>query len=110
MESVMDTTTIIADLTTCKLHMNGVVSTPCARFAGGDVKDFYLNTSLKKNRYGKVRAKYIPEETIIKHNLEQYIEDDGWLHFDIGKWMYGIPEAGRLANDLLRARLENMDT
>ena len=57
MESVMDTTTRTSDLTTCKLHMNGVVSTPGARFAGGDVKDFYLNTPLKKNRYGKVRAK-----------------------------------------------------
>ena len=110
MESVIDMTTRTADLTTCKLHMNGVVSTPVARFAGGDVKDFYLNTPLKKNRYGKVRAKYIPEETIKKHNLEQYIEDDGWLHFDIGKGIYGIPEAGILENDLLQARLKNMDT
>ena len=46
------------------------------------------------------------EETIRKHNLEQYIEEDGWLHFEIGKGMYGIPEAGRLANDLLRARMK----
>ena len=57
MESVMDTTTRTADLTTCKLHMNGVVSIPGARFTGGDVKDFYLNTPLKKKGYGKVRAK-----------------------------------------------------
>ena len=110
MESVMGTTTRTADLTTCKLHLNGVVSTPGARFAGGDVKDFYLNTKLKKKRYGKVRAKYIPEETVRKHDLEQYIEDNGWLHFEIGKGMYGIPEAGRLANDFLRSRLKNMDT
>ena len=83
--------------------MNGVVSTSGARFAGGDVKDFYLNTPLKRKRYGKVIAKYIPEETIIKHDLEQYIEDDEWLHFEIGKGMYGISEFGRLANDMLRA-------
>ena len=51
MESVMDTTTITADLTKCKIHMNGVVSTPGTRFAGGDVKDFHLNTPLKKKRY-----------------------------------------------------------
>ena len=101
MESVMETTTRTSDLTTCTLHMNGVVSTPGARFAGGDVKDFYLNTPLKKKRYVKVRAKYISEETIKKHKLEQYIEDDGWLHFEIGKGMYSISEAGRLANDLL---------
>ena len=110
MESVIDTTTRTADLTTCKLHMNRVVSTPGARFAGGDVNGFYLNTPLKKKIYGKVRAKYIPEETIRKHNLKQYIYDSGWLHFEIGKGMYGITEAGRLANDLLRARLKNMDT
>ena len=71
MESVMETTTRTAELTTCKLHMNGVVSTPGAIFAGGDVKYFYLNTPLKRKRYGKVRAKYIPEEIIRKHNLER---------------------------------------
>ena len=70
---------------------------------------FYLNTPLKKKRYGKVTSKYIPEETIRKQDLEKYIEDDGWLHFEIGKGMYGIPEAGRLSNDLLRAGLKNMD-
>ena len=64
MESVMDTTTRTADLTTCKFHMNGLVSRPGARFAGGDVKDFYLNTPLKKKRYGKVKVQYIPEEMI----------------------------------------------
>ena len=69
MESVMDTTTRIADLNTCKLHMNGVVSTPGVRFAGGDVNGFYLNTPPKKKIYGKAREKYIPEETIKKHNL-----------------------------------------
>ena len=37
MEIVIETTKITADLTTYKLHMNGVVSTPGARFAGGDV-------------------------------------------------------------------------
>ena len=47
-----------------------------------------------------VRAKYIPEETIKKH-LKQYIEDGGWIHLEIVKGVYGIPEAGRLANDLL---------
>ena len=106
MESVMETTTRTADLTTCKLHMNGVVSTPGARFAGRDIKDFYLNTLLKKKRYGKVRVKYTPEEMVKKHKVKQYIEDDGWLHFEIGKGMYGILEAGRLANNMLRARLK----
>ena len=41
-----------------------------------------------------------------KRKLEQYIVDDGWLQFEIVKGMYGIPEAGRLANDMFRARLK----
>ena len=57
MKSVMETTKRTADLTTCKINMNGVVSTPGAIFAGGDVKYFYLNTPLKRKRYGKARAK-----------------------------------------------------
>ena len=81
--------------------MNGLVSTPGARFAGGDVKIFYLNTPLKKKIYGKVKAKYIPEEKIKKHNLKQYIEDKGWIHFEKREGIYGIPEAGRLANNML---------
>ena len=67
-ESVMETTTRTADLSTCKLNMNGVVSTRGSRFAGGEVKNFYLNITLKKKRYGKVRAEYIPEEKIREHN------------------------------------------
>ena len=42
--------------------MNGVVSKQGARFADGDVKDFNINTPLKRKRYGKVRAKYITDE------------------------------------------------
>ena len=41
--------------------------------------------------------------------MEQYIEDEGWLHFEIGKGMDGIPEAGRLENYLLRARLKKYE-
>ena len=94
MESVMDTATRTADLTTCKVHLNGVVSTEGGRFVASDVKDFYLETSIKKPRYGKVRAKYIPQAIINKYGLQDMIED-GWLYFEINKGMYGIPEAGK---------------
>ena len=94
MTSVIDTTTRTSDLTTCKIHLNGVVSTKDGGFAVSDVKDFYLGTPLKDKRYGRVKAKYIPQVTIDKYNLQDYIAD-GWLYFVIYKGMYGIPEAGR---------------
>ena len=53
-----------------------------------------------------MQAKYIPAETIEKHQLADLIDEDGWLYYEIGMGMYGIPEAGRLANDLLRERLK----
>ena len=80
MTSLVDTTTRMADLTTYKLNMNSNISTPGVEFTARDVKDFYLKTPLKKTRYGKVRAKYIPEEKIKKYNLEEYIDEDGWIH------------------------------
>ena len=61
MTSMMDTKTRTADLTTRKIHLNGIVSTKDGRFAASDVKDFYLGTQLKEKRYGKVKAKYIPQ-------------------------------------------------
>ena len=75
MTSVMDATTRTADLTTCKIHLNGVVSTKGGRFAASDVKDFYLGTPLKDKRYGKVKAKYIPQVTSDKYKLQDYIID-----------------------------------
>ena len=57
MTSVMDTTTRMVDFTTCKFHMNSVVSTPGAEFAAGDVKDFYLNTPLKMKAKPSARAR-----------------------------------------------------
>ena len=73
MTSVLDTTTRTADLTTCKIHLNGVVSTEGGRFASLDIQDFYLGTPLKDKRYGKVKAKYISQVPIYKYNLQDYI-------------------------------------
>ena len=66
MTSVMDTTTRTADLTKCKIHLNGVVSTKGGRFVASDGNDFYLGTPLKDKPYGKVKAKYIPQVIIDK--------------------------------------------
>ena len=38
--------------------------------------------------------------------MADLIDEDGWLYYEISMGMYGIPEAGRLANDLLRQTLK----
>jgi hypothetical protein len=47
----------------------------------------------------------IPDEVIEKYNLRS-IAVDGWVYLDIRKGMYGLKQAGLLANQLLQKRLE----
>jgi hypothetical protein len=45
-----------------------------------------------------------PEEIIQKYNLNA-LAVDGWVYIEIRKGMYGLKQAGLLANQLLQTRL-----
>jgi hypothetical protein len=45
-----------------------------------------------------------PEEIIQKYNLND-LAVDGWVYIEIRKGMYGLKQAGLLANHLLQTRL-----
>jgi hypothetical protein len=47
----------------------------------------------------------IPEEIILTYNLRDIVNPDGWVYIEIKKWMYGLTQAGILANNLLEQRL-----
>jgi hypothetical protein len=47
----------------------------------------------------------IPDEVIEQYNLKS-ISIDGWVYLEIRKGMYGLKQAGILANQLLQKRLE----
>ena len=47
----------------------------------------------------------IPQEFIEEYDLTQAVHN-GWIHFEILRGCYGLPQSGILANDLLRTRLE----
>ena len=57
-------TTRTADVTTSKIMWNSVISTPGARFACADAKNFYLCTPLDRNEYMRIPIKLIPQEFI----------------------------------------------
>ena len=46
----------------------------------------------------------LPEESVEKYNL-QSIAHKGWVYFRIKHGMYGLQEAGLLANEILKKRL-----
>ena len=53
-------TTRTADLTTSKILWNSVVSTEGSKFAGADIKNFYLGTPLDRYEYIRMDLKLSP--------------------------------------------------
>ena len=86
-----------ADLTTAKCLFNSVVSTPVAKFMTTDVKDFYLNTPMERYEYMRPPISLIHDEIIEQYNLLPLVQD-GWVYMEIQKVIYGLPQAGLLAN------------
>ena len=99
-----ETSTPTADLPTIKMLWNSVLSTPKAKFLSMDVANFYLGTPMERPEFMRLPIKVIPQEIIDKYNLNSIVED-GWVFVRIEKGMYGLPQAGFLANELLSKRL-----
>ena len=93
------------DMPTIKLLWNSVLSTPGAKYFTMDISNFYLGSPLDKPEFMRMPYKLMPEEIIQKYQLKSK-EHDGWVYIKIVKGMYGLPQAGKIANDLLKKRLE----
>ncbi len=70
-----------------------------------DVKDFYLNTPMARYEYMWLKLTDIPEEIIIEYNLREIATKDGYVYCEIRKGMYGLPQAGIIAQQLLEEHL-----
>jgi Reverse transcriptase (RNA-dependent DNA polymerase) len=103
-----DVSTKTADLPTVKVFLNSVVSTKGAKFITLDIKDFYLNTTMQyKDRvYMRIPEAYIPDDIKDKYGIvgNGFIVD-GYAYVEITKGMYGLKQAGRLANEQLAEHL-----
>ena len=55
--------------------------------------------------YIKIHLSKIPEEIIVKYQLKNKADDNGWVYIEIRKGMYGLKQAGRIANDRLKLKL-----
>ena len=92
-----DVGTPTADMLLAKILFNSVISTKSARFMTGDIKNFYLNTPLKRKEYIKLKLADIPEEVIIEYKLKNMSTKDESVYLEVSKGMYGLPQAGLLA-------------
>jgi hypothetical protein len=94
-----------ADMTLFKILLNSIISTKGARCVMVDIKDFYLCTPMKRFEYMRLKITDIPEEIIREYELEVLATSDGYVHCEIQKGMYGLPQAGIIAQELLEERL-----
>ena len=83
---------------------NSVISTTDARYLCLDIKNFYLGTPMDRFEYMKMPIDIFPQATIDQYNLMQHVKN-GFVYLEIHKAIYGLPQAGILANKLLRQRL-----
>ena len=70
-----------------------------------DIKDFYLGTPLKDTEYMNIKGSHIPSDIRVKYNLEHISDNDNVL-VEISKGVYGLPHAGKIAQDRLFQLLE----
>ncbi len=97
-----------ADLVTVKLVLNAIISEN-AKAATGDIKDFYLKSVLERPEYMRVLRSQLPDDIQERYDLEKYFvyttkgqhSPTDWVYVEITKGIYGLPQAGLLAQQQL---------
>ncbi|KAL7476408.1 hypothetical protein ACHAW6_002274 [Cyclotella cf. meneghiniana] len=85
--------------------LNSIISTPNARWMTVDIKTFNLNTPLKRYEYLKLKLSDLPEDVIKHYHLRCKVTPEGLVNIEVRKGMYGLPQAGLVAKELLEKRL-----
>ena len=91
----------VADMTTFKILVNSTLSTPGARWLGLDVKNYYLGTPMDDYEYMFIPITSIPDEIIAHYKLRDLVHN-GRVYIEIRRGMYGLPQAGILADPFPR--------
>jgi hypothetical protein len=95
-----DVATSTADITTFKILINSTLSTDNAAMIMMDIKKIIL-ALLPRYKYIRMWLSIFPEEIVSKYNLKA-LAVDGWVYIEIRKGVYGLKQAGLLANQLLQ--------
>jgi hypothetical protein len=94
-----------ADLLTIKLMFNSIISTPNAKFMTIDIKDFYLMTPMDRYEYFRMKLELFPHDIINEYGLRDKADADGNVFCEMRRGMYGLPQAGIIAQNLLTKHL-----
>jgi hypothetical protein len=70
-----------------------------------NLKDFYLMTPMKRYEYFRMKLELFPQDIINEYDLTSKIDHNGNVHCEVRQGMYGLPQAGIIAQELLKERL-----
>jgi hypothetical protein len=87
---------------------NSTISTRGAMYMCADAGTFYLATPLDCQEYMRIMVELAPQEFINANNLASKIKN-GYIYMKLVRGIYGLPQAGVLANKLLKKQLEEYD-
>ncbi len=93
-----------AGLETVKLHWNSVVSTAMAKYMCIDLKKNYLREKLEFYEYMTIPLAYFPPWIVGQYNLNLHALN-GKVHLNLRCALWGLPQAGILANKRLQQKL-----
>ncbi len=101
-----DCGTPTANLLTVKLLLNSIISTPNTKFMTLNLRDFYLMTPKKRYEYFCMKIDLFPQDIINEYDLTSKVDHNESVHCKVQQGMYGLPQAGIIAQELLEERLK----
>ena len=66
-----------------------------------DILNFYLNSPLPQPELVKIKLNDLPNKIIDEYKLRDKVTTNGYVYIIATKGMYGLPQAGLIANNLL---------
>ena len=102
-----ETAAYTASLTTIKVLLQSALSDDDDLLTS-DISDYYLGSPMERPEYMRIQRRQIPQRTIDELNLEPLFEGDA-IMMEVRKGIYGLKQAGKLAQDRLFAHLAQHD-
>ena len=78
-------------MTTTKLHLNRSISDVKLRYMCMDIKEFYLNNQMDREKYIMIHISMIPQNFVEKYNLAEKAKN-GYIYARLTKGMNRLPQ------------------
>jgi hypothetical protein len=91
------------DINTAKIHWNSVISTDAAMYMCLDIRNFYLTVALEYYEYMRTPLTLFPIWIIEQYDLKKQALNR-FVHLEMRRAVWGLPQAGILANKRLRRK------